>query len=301
MAGHDINYIALTGVLSMLGTADGPPQPPANLLGDFAGGSMVCLLGILMALFERTKSNTGQIVEADMVAGARYVSSFLLLTSYLSHPSLGLAVNDGTDVSRGKNMLDGGAPWYGVYQCQDGGWMSVGAIEPQFYRQLLEILRKAVPEAADVKHPSTKTQHDRTQWPALRTYFTTVFAKLPRAEWEKHFIGTDACVAPVLTRDEAALNGITPPASKKPVFQNYPVVPSAAPRLSRTPAKNPTGSPGGEWEEEGAEMLLSPGEHTEDVLAELGISGSDKLAPLYSSGVVDGPDKPFVANEKAKL
>lgn len=125
MAGHDINYIALSGLLSMLGPHGGPPQPPINLLGDFAGGSLVCLLGILMALLERSRSGKGQIVEADMVTGARYISSFLLLTSYLEHPQWGSVVNDGTDEKRGTGTLDGGAPWYGVYACKGGGWMSV--------------------------------------------------------------------------------------------------------------------------------------------------------------------------------
>ncbi|KAI3489037.1 hypothetical protein L1887_46795 [Cichorium endivia] len=111
MAGHDINYIALSGVLSMLGQAGGKPQPPSNLLGDFAGGSMICLLGILLALVERARSSQGQVVEADMVTGARYVSSFVLLSSYLSHPSWGAIHADGTDETRGSNTLDGGAPW----------------------------------------------------------------------------------------------------------------------------------------------------------------------------------------------
>lgn len=109
----------------MLGTAGGAPAPPSNILGDFAGGSFICLLGILMALLERAKSGKGQVVEADMVTGARYVSTFLLLGSHLSHPEWGSIIGDGTEDSRGKGALAGGAPWYGVYKCKDGKWFCV--------------------------------------------------------------------------------------------------------------------------------------------------------------------------------
>lgn len=125
MAGHDINYIALSGLLSMLGSAGGAPQPPINLLGDFAGGSIVCLFGILLALLERARSGKGQVVEADMVTGARYISTFVLLSSYLEHPEWGQVVGDGSNELRGTGMLGGGAPWYGVYRCKDNGWISV--------------------------------------------------------------------------------------------------------------------------------------------------------------------------------
>ncbi|SPO26881.1 probable alpha-methylacyl-coa racemase [Ustilago trichophora] len=293
MAGHDINYIALSGVLSMLGNAGGKPQPPSNLLGDFAGGSMICLLGILLALVERSRSSQGQIVEADMVTGARYVSSFVLLSSYLSHPSWGAIHNDGTDESRGRNTLDGGAPWYGVYACKEGGYMSVGAIEPHFYQELLDILRKVLPQAPQgTQHPSASTQHDRDTWPDLQRYFTACFAQLPRSEWERHFIRTDACTVPVLTRDEAALSGVLPAATPDNVADGNPVIPSPAPRLTRTPGRPPAGSAGGEWEREGAEMLLTPGEHTDDILLELGISDTQKRIELYQSDAIDGPDRP---------
>lgn len=293
MAGHDINYIALSGVLSMLGQAGGKPQPPSNLLGDFAGGSMICLLGILMALVERSRSSQGQIVEADMVTGARYVSSFVLLSSYLSHPSWGAVHCDGTDETRGRNTLDGGAPWYGVYACKDGGYMSVGAIEPQFYSLLLDILRKVLPQPPQgTQHPSPKTQHDRETWPELQRYFTACFAQLTRSEWERHFIRTDACTVPVLTRDESALAGVLPAATPSTIEDGNPVIPSPAPRLTRTPARPPAGSPGGEWESEGAEMLLTPGEHTDDILLELGVSDSNKRIQLYRTDAIDGPDRP---------
>lgn len=293
MAGHDINYIALSGVLSMLGQAGGKPQPPSNLLGDFAGGSMICLLGILLALVERTRSSKGQVVEADMVTGSRYVSSFVLLSSYLSHPSWGAVHSDGTDETRGRNTLDGGAPWYSVYACKDGGYMSVGAIEPQFYQELLDILRKVLPQAPEgTRHPLAKTQHDRATWPELHRYLSACFAQLPRSEWERHFIRTDACTVPVFTRDEAALSGVLPAATPDNVADGNPVIPSPAPRLARTPAKQPAGSPGGAWETEGAEMLLTPGEHTDDILLELGVSDAQKRIELYRSDAIDGPDRP---------
>ncbi|KAJ1023599.1 hypothetical protein NDA16_003216 [Ustilago loliicola] len=295
MAGHDINYIALSGVLSMLGNAGGKPQPPSNLLGDFASGSMICLLGILLALVKRARSSQGQIVEADMVTGARYVSSFVLLSSYLSHPSWGAIHSDGLDETRGRNTLDGGAPWYGVYACKDGGYMSVGAIEPHFYQELLDILRKVLPEALQgTQHPSASTQHDRDTWPELQRYLTACFAQLPRSEWERHFIRTDACTVPVLTRDEAAIAGVLPAARKDNVADGNPIIPSPAPKLTRTPAKPPSGSVGGEWEDESAEMLLTPGEHTDDILLELGVSDPQKRIQLYQSDAIDGPDRPEV-------
>lgn len=171
--------------------------------------------------------------------------------------------------------------------------MSVGAIEPQFYKELLDILRKLLPDAPEgTKHPTVKTQHDRETWPELQRYFTACFAQLPRSEWERHFIRTDACTVPVLTRDEAALSGVLPAATKDNVADGNPVIPSPAPVLSRTPARPPAGSPGGEWEHEGAEMLLTPGEHTDDILLELGISDANKRIELYRSAAIDGPDRP---------
>ncbi|KAN0066445.1 hypothetical protein ACQY0O_000539 [Thecaphora frezii] len=293
MAGHDINYIALSGVLSMLGKTNGAPEPPSNILGDFAGGALICLLGILVALVDRSRSQRGQVVEADMVTGSRYISTFLLLTSYLSHPQYGPMLNDGSDDKRGRNILDGGAPWYGVYRCKDGGWMSVGAIEPHFYAVFLDVLKKTLPTAPEgLSHPKAKAQYDRDTWPALREYCTACFAQLTRKDWEARFIGTDACVAPVLSRDEAAVEGTIPGAKRDHVESGYPAVPTPAPRLSRTPARNPGGSPGGEWEDEGVEILLAPGEHTDDILAELGINGGAARVELYRRGVVDGPDRP---------
>ncbi|UZJ53555.1 hypothetical protein CBS101457_002875 [Exobasidium rhododendri] len=296
MAGHDINYIALSGLLSILGSADGPPQPPSNILGDFAGGSMICILGILLALLERSRSGKGQTVEADMVTGSRYVSSFLLLSSYLQHPLFGPAIGDGTDEMRGKNTLDGGAPFYSVYKTLDGNWMSVGAIEPQFYSLLLDILSKHAPNE---KAPENKSQHDRATWPSQRAFFTTAFAQRTRKEWTDIFLGTDACCVPVLTRDEAALQGVTPNASQEMVDGGSIVVPEPAPRLSRTPGKAPHGSVViSKDEDEGAELLLTPGEHTNEVLSTWAKLSDMEIRQMWSEGAVGGTDPPEEKSSK---
>ncbi|CAO1636889.1 unnamed protein product [Parajaminaea phylloscopi] len=298
MAGHDINYIALSGLLSMLGAAGGPPQPPVNLLGDFAGGSFVCLLGILMALLERARSGKGQVVEADMVTGARYLATFLLLTSHLEHPETGAVVGDGSDERRGTGMLGGGAPWYGVYRCKDGGWMSVGAIEPQFYRQLLSLLKANVAPSSSLSHPDPAQQNDHSQWPAQRDYFTQVFALKTRAEWGKVFLGTDACCVPILSRDEAAVQGLTPAVSHARVFEDMEtVVPSPAPHLTRTPAKVAPGSPQAA-EDEVHEMLLSPGEHSLGVLRDWLSMDDEEATRLSRAKAIGGDD---LDDLKAKL
>lgn len=302
MAGHDINYIALSGVLSMLGQQNGPPQPPINILGDFAGGSLVCLMGILFALIERGKSGKGQIVEADMVTGARYISSFLLLTSYLEHPSWGKVVNDGTDEQRGTGTLDGGAPWYGVYRCKDGGWMSVGAIEPQFYAAFLDLLKQNTSES--LPHPDVSTQHTREEWPKLRQYYTQAFAAKTRSEWEAIFTGTDACVVPVLTRDEAAKQGVTPNVAPEVVDDGRTIVPTPAPRLSRTPAKTIPGTTQGlrEQPDEDAEALLMCGEHTSQILSQWIGMQKDQVRKLVEIGAIGTSEEEFDDEEpKAKL
>ncbi|KAE8227300.1 hypothetical protein CF319_g206 [Tilletia indica] len=323
MAGHDINYIALSGVLSMLGREGGPPEPPMNILGDFAGGSFICILGILLALFERTRSGLGQVVNADMVTGTRYLSTFNLLSSYVTHPAWGNIFNDGTNRTRGTGILAGEAPWYGVYRCQDGGWFSVGAIEPQFYRELLEKLR-TVSSAPESSHPRPQDQHKRSLWPELRSYFTATFASHPRSFFEKLFTGSDACAVPVLTRDEAAVRGSSPFADPDEVgvpadsssSQTEPgsgadniIIPAVAPNLTRTPARIPHGSPGRGEDDRGAEMMIQAGEHTLEVFKEWKIldsgaaEGGDRLKALWVEGVVGGPDSPegWEPTRKAKL
>ncbi|KAL8846012.1 MAG: hypothetical protein Q9221_008861 [Calogaya cf. arnoldii] len=185
IAGHDINYLALSGVLSQLGRSDGPPYPPANILADFAGGGLTCVLGILLALFERTASGKGQVVENNMVDGVAYLGSMMRYarkTRFWDRP-------------RGQNLLDGGCPWYDVYRCQDGGYMAVGALEPHFYRRLVQGLE--LPELG-----SLALREDRASWPSMREQFRLRFLERTRQEWEKTFDGTDACCTPVLEQQE---------------------------------------------------------------------------------------------------
>jgi alpha-methylacyl-CoA racemase len=185
MAGHDINYIALTGTLSCFGRKGEKPIPPVNLLGDFAGGGMLCAMGIAMALFERTRSGAGQVVDSAMVDGASHLASFLF---GFRHAGI---FND----ERGTNLLDTGAPFYDTYETADGKYMSVGSIEPQFYAALLDGLGLA---GEDLPH-----QYDRERWPETAALFTETFKSKSRAQWTEIFDGTDACVAPVVTLPEA--------------------------------------------------------------------------------------------------
>jgi alpha-methylacyl-CoA racemase len=183
-AGHDINYISLTGALHAIGPAD-HPCPPLNLVGDFGGGTMFLVTGILAALFERQRSGRGQVVDAAMVDGVG-----VLVQSLLELRSTGLW-ND----ERHNNLLDGAAPYYRTYRCSDGRFVAVGAMEPQFYALLLDGLGLAGRELPD--------QNDRTRWPELSKLFEDVFAEHSRDHWITVFVGTDACVTPVLTFEEA--------------------------------------------------------------------------------------------------
>jgi alpha-methylacyl-CoA racemase len=182
-AGHDINYISLTGVLHAIGTRE-TPTPPLNLVGDFGGGSMLLLSGILAALWERERSGTGQTVDVAMIDGAS-----LLLQDHWGQYSRGRL-----DSRRQANMLDGGAPYYRTYRCGDGRFVAVGAIEPQFYAALLTGLELHEGDLPD------RDDHDR--WPELATIFETRFAERPRDDWAAVFADTDACVTPVLALDE---------------------------------------------------------------------------------------------------
>ncbi|BAH52915.1 CaiB/BaiF CoA transferase family protein [Rhodococcus opacus] len=212
--GHDINFIAATGVLNAIGPAEGAPLPPLNLIGDFGGGSMFLIAGLLAALVERTRSGRGQVVDAAMLDG----------TLTLAHSVWAMrAAGDWTD-ERGANVLDGGAPYYDCYRTADGGYMAVGAIEPQFYQALLDGL--AIEEAPD--------RDDRSRWPELRELFATTFATRSRAEWETVFDSIDACVTPVLSFDE--VSGQPQVAHRQAIGPRDGVLqPGAAPRLSRTP------------------------------------------------------------------
>lgn len=183
-AGHDINYIAITGVLHAIGRASGPPQPPLNLLGDFGGGTMFLLLGMLAALNQRQHTGVGAVIDAAIVDGTISLASFIL----------GLRNEGQWGDERGTNLLDTGAPYYDVYETADGRWMAVGAIEPQFFAELLRLLK------IDAAPP----QDDREQWPALRELLASRLRTRTRDAWTEVFAGTDACVSPVLTFAEAA-------------------------------------------------------------------------------------------------
>ncbi|KIX09688.1 uncharacterized protein Z518_00769 [Rhinocladiella mackenziei CBS 650.93] len=194
MAGHDINYLAVSGVLSMLGARNTPPLPPGNILADFAGGGMVAFAGVLLALIHRQTSGKGQVVEANMVDGVSYLGTF---------PRL-LTKEAMWNAERGTNTLDGGAPYYGCYECKDAGkYMSVGALEPQFYAELLKGLGFKPEEVV----PGGLDRLDKRSWPYMREVFTQRFKTKTRAEWERIFDGTDACVAPVLEHKEMEAQG----------------------------------------------------------------------------------------------
>jgi alpha-methylacyl-CoA racemase len=252
-AGHDIDYIAISGALSLVGRAGEPPVPPVNLLGDFGGGGMLLALGVLAALLERERSGLGQVVDAAMVDGSALLTSFVY----------GLRALGRWQDARGVNLLDGGAPYYDTYQTADGGYVAVGALEPQFYAALLSGLGLT---AADLPH-----QDDRAGWPVLRARFAEVFAGRTRDEWAAVFEGSDGCVAPVLSAAEAAWH---PHNTARGTFTDVGgvVQPAPAPRFGRTAADAPSPPP-------------RPGADTDAVLAELGHTPA-QIAALRASGTV---------------
>jgi alpha-methylacyl-CoA racemase len=187
-AGHDINYLALSGLLHAIGPADGVPVPPLNLVGDFGGGSMLLLVGILAALWERERSGRGQVVDAAMVDGVAVLGRMI-------H---GLRREGRWHDRREANLLDGGAPFYRTYACRDGGHVAVGALEPRFYSAMMDGL--------GVDASTWPDRDDPANWPRLGALLGAVFATRTRDEWTAVFSDTDACVTPVLTLDEAPRN-----------------------------------------------------------------------------------------------
>lgn len=183
--GHDINYIGLTGVLHAMGEPDRPPRPPLNLVGDYGGGAMMLVVGVLAAVIEARTTGRGRVVDAAMTDGAGLLAALF--------PAL--AASGLWSDRRGANLLDGGAPFYRCYACADGRFVAVGALEPRFYAALLAGL-EVEPEGAP--------QHDASGWPALHERLAALFATRDRDEWVAHFAGTEACVTPVLTFSEAA-------------------------------------------------------------------------------------------------
>lgn len=184
MAGHDINYLAVSGVLSQLGRKGSPPIFPGNLLGDFAAGGLMAAFGVVLALLARERNGKGQVVNANMVDGTAYIGTFLRLTRKTPMQ----------DLPRGENMLDSGSPYYEVYETKDGKFMTVGALEPQFFAVLVDGL--------GIDKKWNEQRYDRDNWPELRELLTKRFKDKTRAEWEKIFDGTDACCAPVLEQAE---------------------------------------------------------------------------------------------------
>jgi alpha-methylacyl-CoA racemase len=255
-AGHDINYIALAGVLHAIGRQGAPPTPPLNLVGDFGGGGMYLAFGIACALLEAGRSGRGQVVDAAMVDGAASLATAIF----------GLRAAALWSDARGENVLDSGAPWYDVYETKDGRHVAIGSIEAKFYRELLRLTGLA--------GEALPAQHDRAGWTALRARLTRAFREKTRDEWCALMEGSDVCFAPVLTMGEAPAH---PHNRARGTFVEVDgvVQPAPAPRFSRSkPAIQ--GPPAG------------PGEHTDAVLADWGFA-ADELAALRRAGAIGGP------------
>lgn len=243
-AGHDIGYIALTGALGAIGRPGQTPVPPLNLVGDFGGGSTFLVIGILAALWESERSGRGQVVDAAIVDGASSLTGLL-------H---GMMASGHWKDRRGVNMLDGGQPWYDTYETSDGGYMAVGALEPKFYAEFVQLL--GIPE--DVAR-----RDDPATWPQLRAAIADAFASRTRSEWTEMFDGTDACVAPVLSLTEAADH---PHLAARGTFIEVGgvVQPAPAPRFSRTQSAKP-------------EAPAPIGAHTVEVLDAWGVKNAEAL------------------------
>jgi alpha-methylacyl-CoA racemase len=237
-AGHDLNYIALSGMLHAMGRADSPPAPPLNLVGDFGGGAMMLAFGVVCAVLEARASGKGQVVDAAMTDGSALLGAMMY----------GLRAFGMWSDKREANMLDGGAPFYDTYACADGKYIAVGAIEPQFYAQLLAL--------AGASDPELGKQWSQMHWPALKAKFAALFATRNRDEWCALLEGTDACFAPVLDMREAPAHAHN---AARGTFVEVDGVtqPAPAPRFSRT-------------EPEIAAGPAAPGQHTEQILADLG-------------------------------
>ena len=219
-SGHDMNYISLNGVLHAIGRVNEAPVPPLNLVGDFGGGSMFCLVGILAALYERGHSGKGQVIDVAMVDGSAVLAQMMYAMRHIG------MWND----VRGTNMLDTGAPWYDVYECADGRHVAVGSIEPQFYAELIEKL--------GLDPATLPAQNDVGRFPELRAILTDTFAKHDRDHWAKVFAGSDACVTPILSFAEIETE---PHNVERGSFykDGDSIFPMPAPRFSRTQPGRP--------------------------------------------------------------
>jgi alpha-methylacyl-CoA racemase len=219
-AGHDLNYIAVTGVLDAIGQQGEAPTVPLNLVGDYGGGALYLALGLLAGILEARSSGKGQVVDAAMIDGVASLATLFY----------GMVAAGMHSPQRGTNILDGGAPFYSVYECADGKWVSVGAIEPKFYEKLLDILCIAKDEIGN--------QHDRAAWPLAKTVLAAKFKTRSRDEWAEIFNGTDACFSPVLNFEEAL---DYPQLKDRSTFVEVAGIfqPAPAPRFSRTPCDVP--------------------------------------------------------------
>jgi len=242
-AGHDLNYIGVTGALHAIGRAGASPTAPLNLVGDFGGGAMFLVAGVLAALWERQRSGSGQVIDAAIVDG----------TALLTTMVYGMLADGSWIDEPGRNLLDGSCPWYDSYPTADGKWVAVAALEPKFFAALVVTLGIAeeFPE-----------QPDRARWPVLRTVLAEVIGRHSRAHWESTFAGVDACVTPVLSLGEAPA---APVNARRQVFDTVDgtVQPAPAPRFSRTPGH--------------AGSVRLPGADTTQALSDWGISNMAQL------------------------
>jgi alpha-methylacyl-CoA racemase len=258
-AGHDINYISLTGALHAIGRSGQSPVPPLNLVGDFGGGASSLAFGIACALLESRASGRGQVVDANVLDGTGTLMA-------LVH---GLRARGRWSVERGSNLLDTGCPYYDVYACADGRWVAVGTIEERFFCTLLGVL------GLDDDASLTGSHKDRGRWPALRAAFTGAFATRTRDEWAEVFAGVDACVTPVLDLDEAVAHPhAVARGSYVPLGDGDAPQPAVAPRFSRSSTPVPAPAP-------------VPGQHTREILAEHGYDVAT-IEALLASGAVSG-------------
>ncbi|MBW1595990.1 CaiB/BaiF CoA-transferase family protein [Streptomyces sp. JJ38] len=239
-AGHDIGYLALTGALGLSGAADGPPHFPANLLGDYAGGSLYLVVGVLAALHHAREHGEGQVVDAAIVDGASHLTAML-------H---GMLAAGAWQDARGVNLLDGGSPFYGVYETADGGHMAVGALEERFYAEFTRLLGL---------DEETADRSDIGNWGALRAAVAERFRSRTRAEWAEVFAGSDACVAPVLSLREAPAH---PHLAARGTFTEHSGItqPAPAPRFSRTPGavRTAPAQPGADTESVARDWGIDP-------------------------------------------
>lgn len=253
-AGHDINYIALSGALHAIGPSDTNPTPPLNLVGDFGGGGMLLAFGIASALVEAAQSGKGQVVDAAMTDGS----------AILMNAIFGIMNQGGWSHDRGTNLLDGGAHFYGTYKTADSKYVSIGSMEPQFYALLMQ-------KTGLDRDPAFKAQMNRKEWPQLRVKLEAIIATKTRDEWDAIMYGTDICYAPVLNFEEATANKHN---QDRATFVEQDGVTQAAPapRFSRTEPQLPTSA-------------VAPGQQTDEILNALGFSDKE-IASLKSGGAI---------------